>query len=130
VGGKSATLSPLSLIRPITSCFCSGESVNNELLVREVVNFPVPVIAADLAVSTPTTAANRLTEPWGQVVLSVETGAGVCFQRFHNILENGKINLKNSREKSISGFKALLSRINQQLEHSAKIIELNNPEAT
>ena len=50
---------------------------NNELLVREVAGFPVPVIAAighdkdvplmslaaDLAVSTPTAAANRLTEP-------------------------------------------------------------------
>ncbi|PIS39413.1 MAG: exodeoxyribonuclease VII large subunit [Candidatus Nealsonbacteria bacterium CG08_land_8_20_14_0_20_38_20] len=115
---------------------------NNELLVREVAGFPVPVIAAighdkdvplmslaaDLAVSTPTAAANRLTEPWRQVALLVETGDRVCFQKFHNTLENGKINLRTSWEKSIFGFRALLSRINQQLEHSAKIIELNNPE--
>lgn len=115
---------------------------NNELLVREVVNFRVPVIAAighhkdeplvalaaDLAVSTPTAAANRLTEPWRQVALLVETAARVSFQGFNNIIQNAKINLTNSREESVFGFKSLLSRINQQLEHSAKFIELNNPE--
>jgi len=56
---------------------------NNELLVREVANFPVPVIAAighhkdvtlmalaaDLAVDTPSIAATTLTESWKQATL-------------------------------------------------------------
>lgn len=56
---------------------------NNELLVREIVKFPVPVIAAighdkdvplismaaDVAVSTPTAAANLLNEAWDKVQL-------------------------------------------------------------
>ncbi len=59
---------------------------NNEKLVREVVNFPVPVIvgighdkdiplvslAADLAVSTPTASANLINRPWEKVVLFIE----------------------------------------------------------
>jgi exodeoxyribonuclease VII large subunit len=115
---------------------------NNELLVREVVNFPAPVIAAighhkdeplvalaaDLAVSTPSIAATCLTEPWSQVALLVEAAARVSFQGFNNAIQNAKINLANSWEESVFGFKALLSRINQQLEQSAKIVELNNPE--
>ncbi len=158
---------------------------NNEMLAREVADFPVPVIAAighhknvplvalaaDLSVSTPSIAAIVLTESWEQATLllegyerdiissyedvlgnadslisrsidairgirdlvfnkyrEVETALKISFQNFKNALKNGKINLKNSWKKSIFGFKSLLSVINQQLEHSDKIIELNNPE--
>lgn len=59
---------------------------NNELLVREVANFPVPVIAAighhkdvtlmamaaDVAVSTPSIAATTLSESWKQADLHLE----------------------------------------------------------
>lgn len=115
---------------------------NNELLVREVANFPVPVIAAighhkdeplvalaaDLAVSTPSIAATSLTEPWGQVDLLVETALKICLQKLDNIIQNGKISLENSLKDLIFGFRSLLSRINRQLENSAKIIYSNNPE--
>ncbi|MDO8601214.1 MAG: exodeoxyribonuclease VII large subunit [bacterium] len=115
---------------------------NNELLVREVVNFKVPVIAAighhkdaplvalaaDLAVSTPSIAATTLTEPWRQVDLLVETALKVSFQKLDNIIQNGKISLENSWKDLIFGFKSLASRIGQQLENSTKIIFLNNPE--
>jgi len=158
---------------------------NNELLVKEVVDFPVPVIAAighhknvplmalaaDLSVSTPSIAATVLTESWKQAALllegykrniisscddvlenadslisqsadtiqgikdlifnkyrEIETALKISFQKFKNAFKNGKINLKNSWKKSIFGFKSLLSIINQQLEHSDKIVCLNNPE--
>ncbi len=115
---------------------------NNELLVREVVNFKVPVVAAighhkdeplvalaaDLAVSTPSIAATFLTEPWRQVDLLVETALKICLQKLDNIIQNVKINLENSWKESIFGFKSLLAKISQQLEHSAQIVYLNNPE--
>ena len=158
---------------------------NNELLVREIVNFPVSVItaighdkdvplvalAADYSVSTPSIAATVLSEPWEQATSlleeyerdiinfykdvlentnslinqsvdtirdinnlifdkykKIETELKISFQGFKNALQNTKINLSSSWKKSIFGFKSLLSIINQQLEHSDKIIYLNNPE--
>ncbi|MBI2038460.1 MAG: exodeoxyribonuclease VII large subunit, partial [Candidatus Nealsonbacteria bacterium] len=115
---------------------------NNELLVREVASFKVPVIAAighhkdaplvalaaDVAVSTPSIAATTLTEPWRQVDLLVETALNVSLQKLENIIQNGKIGLEKTREELIFGFKSLVSRVGQQLENSAKIIFLNNPE--
>lgn len=115
---------------------------NNELLVREIVNFPVPVIAAighdkdeplitlaaDLAVSTPSIAATTLTEPWRRVDLLIETALKVSFQKLDNIIQNGKIALENSWKDLIFGFDSLLSKINLQLDNSGKIIFSNNPE--
>ncbi|MEK9135359.1 MAG: exodeoxyribonuclease VII large subunit [Patescibacteria group bacterium] len=115
---------------------------NNELLVREIVNFPVPVIAAighdkdeplitlaaDLAVSTPSIAATTLTEPWRRVDLLVETALKVSFQKLDNIIQSGKISLGNSWKDLVLGFNSLLSKINLKLENSGKMIYSNNPE--
>ncbi len=158
---------------------------NNELLAREIANFPVPVIAAighhkdvplaalaaDVMVSTPSIAATVLSESWEQAALlleeyerdiissyedvlenadslinqsvdtirginnlifdkyrEIETSLKISFQGFKNALQNCKINLKSSWRKSIFGFKSLVSIINQQLEHSDKIVYLRNPE--
>jgi exonuclease VII large subunit len=38
------------------------------------------------------------------------------------------MDLRNSVIKSFSEFKLLLSRVNQQLEHAEKVVNLNNPE--
>ena len=38
------------------------------------------------------------------------------------------MNLINSATSSLSGFKSLLSRVNRQLEHAEKVVNLNNPE--
>jgi len=136
---------------------------NNELLVREVANFPVPVIAAighdkdvplaamaaDLAVSTPTAAANRLGESWEQALLfleryerdiisryghiledykEIENRFRFSLQNFKNNLVNARIDLKNSLSKSFSGFRNLLEKTAKKLEYAEKAIELNNPE--
>ncbi len=160
-------------------------SFNNELLVREIADFPVPVIAAighhkdvslvalaaDFSVSTPSIAATVISESWAKVALLLERGEKIIinyysnalggadllivqsldiirrandlifgkykvtkaalkifFQRFEDVLQGAKINLKNFSGKSIFGFKSLLSIISRQLEHSDKIIFLNNPE--
>ena len=115
---------------------------NNELLVMEIVNFPVPVVlgighhkneplaalAADVSVSTPTAAANLLNESWKHAMLLLEKHERDTIGFYGNVLENVNISIKNSWEKSVFGFKSLLSTISQRLEHSVKIIELNNPE--
>ncbi len=158
---------------------------NNELLVREAANFPVPVIAAighhkdeplvalaaDLAVSTPSIAATYLTESWKQATLfleryernvigdyeealnnahnfinqatetsreycdsifnrykEIENGLRISLRNFQNTLLNVKINLRNSVNKFFSGFKSLLSKVEQQLERAEKVVEINNPE--
>ena len=75
---------------------------NNELLVREVANFPVPVIAAighhkdlplvsfvaDLEVSTPTAAANLLSQSWKEAKFSLEKYEKNIFGIYQDFLNN------------------------------------------
>ena len=58
----------------------------------------------------------------------IENGLRISFGNFQNALLNVKMDLINSVTKSFSGFKSLLSRVNQQLEHAEKAVNLNNPE--
>ena len=99
VGGQAAVKELLAAVRTlkkkdidvlvITRGGGSFESLmvfNNELLVREIADFPKPVIAgighekdvplvclaADLSVSTASIAARTLTEPWNKLVLWIQ----------------------------------------------------------
>lgn len=77
---------------------------NNETLVREIVNFPVPVIAAighhkdvplaalaaDYAVSTPSIAATLLGESWRKALLLLERQERRIFSSYESILENAR----------------------------------------
>jgi len=58
----------------------------------------------------------------------IENGLRISFGNFYNALLNVKMNLINSATSSLSGFKSLLSRVNRQLEHAEKVVNLNNPE--
>lgn len=136
---------------------------NNENLVREVADFPVPVIAgvghhkdeplitfaADVSVSTPTAAANYLNQSWEEALLllekyernilgsyqrifedykEIENKLRVSLQNFKNSFFSLRMNLDNYLEKSFLGFRALISEVLNKLEHSEKVINLNNPE--
>jgi exodeoxyribonuclease VII large subunit len=89
---------------------------NNELLVREIAGFPVPVIAgighdkdvplgamaADVMVSTPTAVANLLNESWNQSLLLIErlerkifASYGVIFEKYKTIENKFRISLQN-----------------------------------
>jgi len=75
---------------------------NNEKLVREVANFPVPVIvgighhkdvplvalAADVSVSTPTATANVLNESWEQAIFLLEKYEKEVINNYEDALEN------------------------------------------
>jgi len=82
---------------------------NNEILVREVKDFPVPVIAAighdkdvpllalvaDKMVSTPTAAANLLTTGWQTLEYKIKEQQNIIFNNFAQALSDKKYNLRN-----------------------------------
>ncbi len=88
---------------------------NNERLVREVVAFPTPVIAAighdkdvplialaaDEAVSTPTAAANLIAEPWKRAKFEIENYKGNIIELYSGVLSKAK----NQLLKSVYGIK-------------------------
>jgi len=120
----------------------SMQAFNNEALVKEVANFPAPVItgighhkdeplialASDKSVSTPTAVANIINEPWAQAIFFLREQEKTIIQNFKNVLLNRRIFLENSLKTFLSGFKYLLLRVNQKLEQADKIISFNNPE--
>ncbi|MDO8436099.1 MAG: exodeoxyribonuclease VII large subunit [bacterium] len=94
---------------------------NNELLVREVASFPVPVIAgighdkdeplvalaADAAESTPTAVANLLNESWEEALLLVERYERGILGHFEGIFEKYR-NAESSLMISFGNFKNTL----------------------
>ncbi|MDO8663262.1 MAG: exodeoxyribonuclease VII large subunit, partial [Candidatus Wildermuthbacteria bacterium] len=103
---------------------------NNELLVREVANFPVPVIAAighdkdaplitlaaDSAPSTPTAAAGLLSESWEQALLFLERYERDIIGRYKEILENYKA-IQNRLKLSFLNFKNSLQNVRIDLKN-------------
>jgi len=85
---------------------------NNELLIREVVNFPVPVLtaighhkdvplmalAADFNVSTPSIAATTLNESWKQAVLFLERYERNIIDNYSEILDDAQNLINQTRE--------------------------------
>ncbi len=83
---------------------------NNELLVREIADFPVPVIAAighhkdaplvalaaDLAVSTPSIAATALSESWIKASLLLEKSERDIFDFYEEALKSADLLLIKS----------------------------------
>jgi exodeoxyribonuclease VII large subunit len=75
---------------------------NNEMLVREIVNFQVPVLvgighhkdeplvalAADLSVSTPTATAQKLNESWERAELFLQRYKGKIITSYEDVLQN------------------------------------------
>lgn len=141
----------------------SLQPFNNEALVREIIDFPVPVIAgighdkdaplftmaADASESTPTAVANLLNESWDQALLfleryerdiigryetilegykEIENRLKISFNNFKNSLITARANLKGSFNDSLSGFKSLLSAVNQKIEQAEKAVFFNDPE--
>ncbi|MFA5652028.1 MAG: exodeoxyribonuclease VII large subunit [Candidatus Paceibacterota bacterium] len=83
---------------------------NNEVLVREIANFPVPVLvgighekdvsllalASDMMFSTPTAVANFLNESWEQVKSTIPLSEQKIFNRFQNIIQEKKDYVRDS----------------------------------
>ncbi len=133
---------------------------NNELLVREIANFPTPVLvgighdkdeplatmAADVAVSTPTAAANVLNESWNQALFLVEKNEVFIFSAFEdslngansiindsissfkNALTNVKISLKHLLNNILDNFEGMIEKVGHLIESCEETVKNNNPE--
>lgn len=136
---------------------------NNETIVREIAAFPVPVIAgighdkdvplasmaADAAVSTPTAAANLLSQSWREIGQTLEryqvgiiggcrnalgqkrielTSYASLFANFKYILRDIGNFLNEAMGRSLAGLKLAILGTRQQLEYVENTVNLNNPE--
>jgi exodeoxyribonuclease VII large subunit len=118
----------------------SLQAFNNETLVREVVNFPVPVIAgighdqdvplmalaADYMTSTPTAAAHLLSRSWEEARIKLEQ-----FSRIHVRIEQEirriRIDLEVAWSSMIDHTEKQLSRIKERLAFAEQSVRLNDP---
>ena len=136
---------------------------NNEIIVREIAAFPVPVIAgighdkdvplaamaADVMCSTPTAAANLLTQSWQEIFRAldhyestiiggyknelVQTQARLrqyagMLSNFRYILQNITRKIDAIMENSLLAIKNSLLSANKQISYLQSIIESHNPE--
>jgi len=136
---------------------------NNEVVVREIASFPVPVIAAighdkdvplaamaaDVAVSTPTAAANLLTQSWQEIFRAIDhyqdsiiggyrnliAQTGSKLRQYTGILSNFKYILQNiirSLDMKMAGIiaaaRSALIAQSERIGYLEKIIESCNPE--
>lgn len=90
----------------------SLQAFNNEKIVREIANFPVPVVAgigheqdetlatlvADKGVSTPTASARIVRESWDLAKESFQYKQHYLIDFYSNLLEKTKNNLENNSE--------------------------------
>ncbi|MBU4274430.1 exodeoxyribonuclease VII large subunit [Patescibacteria group bacterium] len=125
--------------------FESLQPFNNELLVREVANFPVPVIAAighdkdvplvslaaDLEVSTPSIAAITLSKSWKEAIIFLERYERNIIGGYENILQdavsliNKSIDMvRDSKNLIIDKYKRVENKMRVSLQNFSNI--LNN----
>jgi len=107
---------------------------NNEMIVREVVGFPVPVIvgighdrdiplvclAADKSESTPTAVANLLNDSWEQALLFLERQEKIILTTFKETLNDVKLLISESTQ-NIKQVWILISNKYIQIESKIKI---------
>ena len=96
---------------------------NNEILVREVATFPVPVLAgighekdvsllalaADIMVSTPTAVANALNESWERAESIVSLSEQSIFVKFKDSLQIDKDFIRDSLDVMKNKFQKIFS---------------------
>ncbi len=82
----------------------SLQSFNNEVLIREIVDFPVPIICgighdkdiplfslvADMAVSTPTAVTREINRSWEETVVKINQYKSNILSQFQMILNNNR----------------------------------------
>ena len=118
----------------------SLQAFNNEALVREVIDFPVPVIAgighdqdvplmalaADYMTSTPTAAAHLLSRSWAEAYAKVREFSGLL-NRFPLELQRVQHALTNTWDGMINGFERSLEGARQTVAFGAQAIKHNDP---
>ncbi len=115
---------------------------DTEALVRAVADFPVPVVAgighhedvpltvlaADIAVSTPTAAAHVFNTSWEELVYLIENYEDRIIQQFAHRLSSVNQYMQSYTSGLIRLFEQQYKNIYTKLENYEKIIASNNPE--
>lgn len=118
----------------------SLQAFNNEALVREVINFPVPVIAgighdqdvplmalaADHMTSTPTAAAHLLSRSWAEAYAKVREFSGLL-NRFPLEIQKAGNDLDGLWNIMVNSFDRSLSATRQIIELGSQAIKHNDP---
>ena len=118
----------------------SLQAFNNETLVREVVDFPVPVIAgighdqdvplmalvADYMTSTPTAAAHLLSRSWEEAYAKVREFAGLL-NRFPLEIQKVKSMLRHEWDSFERMFSDALVDAKQTIEFARMVAKHNDP---
>ena len=111
---------------------------NNELLVREIVGFPVPVLVgighdkdvplvalvADKSESTPTACANLLNESWEKALMVLERFEKEILSRYAFIIKKYQ-DAENNVKLSMQKFRNNITATKTKIESYGKIFSLN-----
>ncbi len=96
---------------------------DNEMLVKEISNFPVPVIAgighhkditltalaADANESTPTATANLLNKPWEKAIHEIDKCEKNIIFGYENMISNGRNKIKSSASIAVEIFNSIFN---------------------
>ena len=118
----------------------SLQAFNNEALIREIVSFPVPVIAgighdqdvplaalaADFMTSTPTAAAHLINRSWEDAFAKVRQFASIM-NRIEDRMRRVKMDLDVALKSVIDHTADSISRIKERLETAEKVMRVNDP---
>jgi exodeoxyribonuclease VII large subunit len=118
----------------------SLQGFNNEALVRELVAFPVPVIAgighdqdvplvalaADFMTSTPTAAAVLINRSWEEAYAKIQQVAHLA-NRVAAELRQVRLTMDTAQASVINQTAQALAAIRQQLSFSEKAVQLHDP---
>lgn len=103
---------------------------NNEILVREVANFPIPILvgighekdvsllalASDMMVSTPTAVANFLNESWEKVEPTITLSEQKIFREFQNTIQVNKDCIRDSLDTMRNAFQNIFNNFSKAQE--------------
>ncbi|MDD4358434.1 MAG: exodeoxyribonuclease VII large subunit [Candidatus Pacebacteria bacterium] len=118
----------------------SFDVFNNEAVIKEIINYPCPVIsglghhedvplfalASDYSVSTPTAAAHLLNSSWDELIFKIDRNEQYIFERYNNLLND----IESKIEKAFQIFNIFenkLKEINEKINFFEKEVYLNDP---
>lgn len=114
---------------------------NNEMLVRELADFPVPTIvavghdkdipllalAADKMVSTPTAAANLLNQSWQRLEWEIKEKETRIFSFLPSFFETARFEEYKAEERIFKAMEQKFNYFKAKLEKIQAIIQSNDP---
>lgn len=119
----------------------SFDIFNNESVIREIIDYPCPVIAglghhedetlfakvADYSVSTPTAVAHFLNTSYDKLFSKLKTFEQVIFEKYINLISNLNYKLEHLKNNLINKYSLNLKNLKEKLNYIEKEIHYCNP---